>query len=156
MKDTAKHLNETKEATINIISEWFSEAANFTSTGSPIGVSEWELSGLTKEPSKIVRPPLVAESAFSVEAKVTHVIPVYSERKENFVGSETFILQAVRVHVREDITNEDLTQINIGNLKPVARLGGVKYGPITSAYELPRPDYTDDVAKLASGSKEKL
>jgi flavin reductase (DIM6/NTAB) family NADH-FMN oxidoreductase RutF len=71
-KDTCKNIIETGECTINIISEWFAEAANYCAINAPHGVSEWDLSGLTPAPSTKVKPPRVAESVFSVEAKLRH------------------------------------------------------------------------------------
>jgi flavin reductase (DIM6/NTAB) family NADH-FMN oxidoreductase RutF len=35
-------------------------------------VSEWDLSGLTREPSQTVKPPRVKESAFSMECVLEH------------------------------------------------------------------------------------
>lgn len=43
MKDTLSNLLETKEAVLNVISEWFIDAANYTSITSPPEISEWEL-----------------------------------------------------------------------------------------------------------------
>ena len=51
LKDTAHNIKATKQFTVNIISEPFIENANITSLNSPANVSEWEISGLTKEPS---------------------------------------------------------------------------------------------------------
>jgi flavin reductase (DIM6/NTAB) family NADH-FMN oxidoreductase RutF len=57
---------------VSIISEAFVEAANYTSIDAPPGVSEWDLSGLTREPSQLVKPPRVKESAFSMECVLDH------------------------------------------------------------------------------------
>lgn len=57
---------------VNIISEAFVEAANYTSIDAPHEVSEWELSGLTREASTLVKPPRVKESAFSMECVLEH------------------------------------------------------------------------------------
>lgn len=55
-KDTARNILETKEFVVNIISEWFVEAANFTSIDAPFEVSEWDLSKLTETKSQHVKP----------------------------------------------------------------------------------------------------
>jgi flavin reductase (DIM6/NTAB) family NADH-FMN oxidoreductase RutF len=57
---------------VNIISEAFIEAANYTSIDAPADVSEWDLAGLTREPSQVVKPPRVKESAFSMECVLEH------------------------------------------------------------------------------------
>ena len=51
MKDTAHNIKATKNFTVNIISEPFIENANVSSIDTPSDVSEWPLTGLTKEPS---------------------------------------------------------------------------------------------------------
>ena len=87
-KDTRNNILATKEFTVSIISEAFSEAANSSSVESPADTDEWIISGLTKESSvsqsadaklsilpcdlwqTLVKPPFVRESAVSMECEV--------------------------------------------------------------------------------------
>ena len=69
-KDTLKNLLDTKEAVINIITEEYIEAANYTSVNAPEGISEWAFSGLHAEKSTLVKPDRVKEAIFSIEAKL--------------------------------------------------------------------------------------
>lgn len=140
-KDTCRNILETQELTINIISEWFVEAANYCSINSPADVDEWELSGLTPLESDLVRPPHVAESAFSVEAKLLHSHEWKSRADPGKSTGVLCIVEGVRFHVREDVLNEQKNQIDIAKLKPVSRLGGISYGRTTAGYEMPRPQY---------------
>ena len=50
-KDSAQNIRDTKGFTVNIISEAWVEQANACSIDCPPNVSEWDISGLTKEPS---------------------------------------------------------------------------------------------------------
>lgn len=50
-KDSAQNIRDTKEFTVNIISEPWIEQANACSIDCPPEISEWDISGLTKEPS---------------------------------------------------------------------------------------------------------
>ena len=50
-KDTRENILQTKEFTVNIISEPFIEAANATSVSAPPHIDEWVVSGLTPDPS---------------------------------------------------------------------------------------------------------
>jgi flavin reductase (DIM6/NTAB) family NADH-FMN oxidoreductase RutF len=50
-KDTRDNILATKQFVVNLISEPFIEAANETSVVAPADVSEWDISGLTQEPS---------------------------------------------------------------------------------------------------------
>ncbi|ABN67617.2 flavo protein oxygenase [Scheffersomyces stipitis CBS 6054] len=147
-KDSAKNVIETGELTINIISEWFIEAANFCSTNSPFGVDEWKLSGLTPAESTIVKPPHVAESAFSIEAKLVTHHEWKSKLDPNKSTGTLVIVEGVNFHVREDVINDDLNIIDIAKLKPVSRLGGITYGRSITGYESLRPDYEKDVVNV--------
>ncbi|CAK7896246.1 hypothetical protein CAAN1_12S00914 [[Candida] anglica] len=140
-KDTAQNILDTNELTINIISEWFVEAANYTSINAPYGVDEWELSGLTKAPSIKVKPAHVAESAFSIEGKLVSKYDTFSKTDPDKQTGSVLIIEGVYFHAREDVINEDLNQLDIGKLKPVSRLGGITYGRTTSGFEAERPVY---------------
>lgn len=142
-KDTCKNVLETGELTINIISEWFVEAANYASINAPYGVDEWKLTGLTPVESDLVKPPHVAESAFSVEAKlVTHHEWRSKANAEKTTGI-TCIVEGLKFHVRQDVVNEELNLIDMAKLKPVSRLGGISYGRTVDGFELLRPEYAE-------------
>eukprot|EP00958_Prasinococcus_capsulatus_P011921 scaffold1187_cov374-Prasinococcus_capsulatus_cf.AAC.11 len=53
-KDTQANIEETGEFVVNIMSEWFVEAANHTCGNFDPDVSEWDLCGLTPIPSRTV------------------------------------------------------------------------------------------------------
>jgi flavin reductase (DIM6/NTAB) family NADH-FMN oxidoreductase RutF len=144
-KDTLKNLLETKEAVINIISEEYIEAANFTSINAPQGVSEWSFSGLHPEKSKIVRPDRMKEAVFSIEAKLvdtkewTSKNPATPDKRTGV----TAFLEGVNFWAREDAIDEQGVLIDPAVMKPISRLGGITYGRTTQAFELPRPDYNE-------------
>jgi flavin reductase (DIM6/NTAB) family NADH-FMN oxidoreductase RutF len=58
---------------VNIISDWFIEAANHTCGDFDRGVDEMALAGLTPAASVKVRPPRVAEAAVQLECKLRTV-----------------------------------------------------------------------------------
>lgn len=106
-KDTLTNLVATKECTLNIISEDFIEAANYTSINAPEGVSEWAFSGLTPAKSKIVKPDRVAESVFSIEAKLVETREWESRVVPGKKTSVLGIVEGVRFWVREDAIDEE-------------------------------------------------
>lgn len=144
-KDTCRNILDTGELTINIISEWFVEAANFCSTNAPLGVDEWKLSGLTPLESEKVKPQHVAESAFSVEAKLLHSHEWKSKTDPNRATGVLCIVEGINFHVREDVINDDQNNLDISKLKPVSRLGGITYARTVDGYEKLRPDYDKEV-----------
>jgi len=140
MKDTCANILATKECVINIISDSFLEAANYTSINAPPEVNEWDLSGLTKAPSTMVAPARVAESAFAVECKLMDV-KEFTSPQSGKMTAIMVILQGHYFHVREDAINEARNLIDPSILRPMSRLGGITYGRVTQGVEIPRPDY---------------
>lgn len=64
-KDTAANILATGEFVVNIISEWFVEAANHTCGNYDAGINEFGLSGLTPMASTNVRPSSTKPGLFS-------------------------------------------------------------------------------------------
>jgi flavin reductase (DIM6/NTAB) family NADH-FMN oxidoreductase RutF len=141
--DSLQNVLESGECCISIVSDWFLEAANFTSVNTPRHVSEWALSGLHPRSSRKVKPPYVHESAFSIECKVHSSLPIYSSAKVNQDGkvrTATLVLfEAVMYHVREDAIDEALETVDIQVLRPIWRGGGITYGSCFSGWETERP-----------------
>jgi flavin reductase (DIM6/NTAB) family NADH-FMN oxidoreductase RutF len=107
-KDTLKNLLDTKECVINIITEEYIEAANYTSINAPVGVSEWSFSGLHAEKSKIVRPDRVKEAVFSIEGKLHDTVEFTSKNPatpDKKTGVTAFV-EGVNFWVREDAIDE--------------------------------------------------
>lgn len=61
---------------VNIINEWFVEAANHCSGPFDYGEDEMALAGLTPVKSLRVKPPRVGESALHMECRVAHTYEV--------------------------------------------------------------------------------
>lgn len=145
VKDTYRNLMETGECVINTVSEDMIEAVSATSMDPPHGISEWEISGLTEAPTSTVKPSRVKESVLSIEAKVVDRKEFEDHAKPGMSVASLVLLKATRFWVREDATNEDLSHIDLDVLRPIAQLGGMSYGRVTSTFELPRRRWKDEV-----------
>jgi len=139
LSDTARNILETGECSISIISDWFIEAANYTSTNTPPSLSEWPLSGLTPRKSDVIEPTYVGESAFSIECKLHSSQEIKSPRT-GLRSALLVIVEAVRFHVREDALAEDKCSVDLAKLRPIWRAGGISYGCAREGFELPRPE----------------
>ncbi len=141
-KDTLTNILDTGELTINFISDWFVDAANYTSIPSPKGIDEFKLAGLTPSPSKKVKPPHVAESAFSIEAKLLTTHEWHTKSNPDQKSGTLIIVEGVHSWVREDILNKERKTIDISKYRPVGRLGAINYTTITdNGYPITRPSY---------------
>ena len=117
-----------------------------------MAVSEWDLSGLTPVESELVGPPRVAESAFSIEAKLIHHHQWHSHANPEKKTGTLMILEGLRFIVREDALNEQKNMIDINVLRPISRMGGITYATVTEGFEILRPIWAKE--KLAGVPKE--
>jgi flavin reductase (DIM6/NTAB) family NADH-FMN oxidoreductase RutF len=143
IKDTSQNMKDTKECVINTVSETMIEAVNASSIDAPYGISEWDITGLTEAPTTTVKPSRVKESVLSIEGKVVD-IKEFQGHRPGMSGSAIFFVEATRLWVQEDAANEDFSHIELDKLRPVAQLGGMSYGRITSTFELPRTRWVDE------------
>ncbi|KAL1982416.1 hypothetical protein VTN96DRAFT_1321 [Rasamsonia emersonii] len=151
-KDSLRNAIESGECVINIISEHFIEAANFTSIDAPYGVSEFAVSGLHMAPSAVVSAPRVQEAIFSVEARLVETREYKSKLDPSRTSSTMLVVEGVRFWAREDAINDDRDRLDPAILRPMSRLGGISYGRLTEMMELPRPEW----AKLDEEEKRKF
>lgn len=140
-KDTLANIEETGEFVVNIISDWFVEAANFTCGDYDRGVNEMQLAGLTPVPSQKIKPPRVAESAVQMECKLRHVMNF--EGRDGVQSLSVILGEVIMCHVHQEVTERSPTGkvvVDPIKLRPISRLGGVTYARIAELFELPRPN----------------
>lgn len=106
-KDTVRHLSETGECVINIISEGYIEAANVTSVNAPRDASEWVVSGLTPARDTVeVKAPRVKEAIFSIEGKVESMREFKSKAVAGKTSGTMVVIEGVRFWARGDAISE--------------------------------------------------
>lgn len=137
-----KNAPKNSEFVVNIISEWYVEAANHTCGDFPPGADEAAAAGLTPVPSVAVKAPRLAEAAVQMEC----VLRAVHETKCRRTGASTgaiVLAEVVRFHVARGAAGRSPTGklvVDAAALRPVSRLGGVTYGRTSEVYDLPRPD----------------
>ncbi|KAI8467891.1 MAG: hypothetical protein J3K34DRAFT_428932 [Monoraphidium minutum] len=139
-KDSMINIEETGEFVVNIMSDWFIEAANHTSGEFDRGVDEMALTGLTPAASAAVAAPRVAEAALAFECKLRTVHDLLD--KSGTPTTAIVIAEVVMIHVAEPVTGRSPSGklvVDASALRAVCRLGGVTYGRVTELYDIPRP-----------------
>jgi flavin reductase (DIM6/NTAB) family NADH-FMN oxidoreductase RutF len=132
-KDTLRNVRETREFVVNIVTYELREAMNLTSGEYDASVDEFELAKLTPEPSKIVRPPRVAESPVSFECKL-HQILDFSPRP---TSGSLVIGQIVSIHINDAHIRDG--RLDRNSLDLIGRMGGMQYTRTTQRFEMVRP-----------------
>ncbi|MEO8050895.1 MAG: flavin reductase family protein [Acidobacteriota bacterium] len=134
LKDTLRNVQATREFVVNIVSEEIAEHMNLTAGDYPPHISEFDVSGLTRVPSDLVKPPRVLESPVNLECRVHDIIELSSKP----MGCSIVIGEVIRFHVRDSIIDKDMF-IDPDKLKPVARLGGPSYSRVRDRFDMIRP-----------------
>jgi flavin reductase (DIM6/NTAB) family NADH-FMN oxidoreductase RutF len=133
LKDTLRNIRETEEFVVNIVTYELAEAMNLTSGEYDASVNEFEAAKLAPEPSKVVRPPRVAESPVSFECKL-HQILDFSAAP---TGGSLVIGQIVSIHIND--ANLKDGRLDRNSLDLIGRMGGIQYTRTTQRFEMMRP-----------------
>lgn len=122
---------------MQIISSWMVDAANHTCGNWEPDQDEFELSGLTKLPSKLIKPSRVGESALQFECKLLETRDMINDNGEK--GGVMVLVKVVMVHINEQVYDSESGTIDLEKLDPVSRCGGNTYGLTRDAFDIRRP-----------------
>ena len=117
-KDTLNNILDTKEFTLSVVSFDMVEQMNICAAEFGPEVDEFEKSGLTKHPTKIVSTPGVAESPIILECQFTQHIQ-FSDQP---AGGNLLLGEIVYFHARENMYDES-GKIDPHKIDQVARMG---------------------------------
>jgi flavin reductase (DIM6/NTAB) family NADH-FMN oxidoreductase RutF len=130
-KDSLRNAVATGEFVVSLCPEELVEQVNRTGTDYPPDVSEYDVIGVTREPSARVVPPRVAESPVALECRVVGT--------KGFGGGSTVVFgQVVWIAVDERVLRDGRPEITL--LRPLARLGANEWstiGEVTSRRRVP-------------------
>lgn len=136
-KHTLQNVLEVPEVVINIVSYDMVQQASLASCEYPKGVDEFFKSGFTKEPSTIVKPPMVKESKAKMECKV---LEIKSLGEQGGAGN-LVICEVLRMHIDDSLLDEN-KNLDQTKLEHVARLGGDWYCHVSkeNLFKVPKPN----------------
>ncbi|TGO39009.1 hypothetical protein BHYA_0062g00120 [Botrytis hyacinthi] len=138
-KDSINNAKDTGEFVWNMATYDLRDSVNATSLES--WDDEFPLTKVTKVPSKVVKPPRVAESPVQFECKVHSILRISGD---SLVGhSDIVIGRVVGIHIKGDfITGDGL--FDVLKAAPLARLGYHQYTAINNIFEMQMPSMPDD------------
>jgi flavin reductase (DIM6/NTAB) family NADH-FMN oxidoreductase RutF len=144
-KDSLVNILETKQFAVNIISDWYLDAANHACGNFAPEIDEFLESGMTKVECISVAASRVAQAAVTYECLLEHVYPVTDN--EGRPTTEIVLAKVVRVHVDQQVLVDDFDPtkpvVDTNKLKPVGRLGGNTYcNPLCETVDIARPQVT--------------
>jgi flavin reductase (DIM6/NTAB) family NADH-FMN oxidoreductase RutF len=133
IKDTLRNVRETGEFVVNVVPFSAAEQMNLTAGEYDASVNEFDVARLTMRPSRVVRPPQVAESPVNFECKVYQILDFGTDT----TGASLIIGEIVSVHLAEEVLRDGRVDGNLLDL--VGRMGGKQYTRTRERFELERP-----------------
>ena len=138
-KDTLINIRDTKEFSINVVSEDIGEKMVICSTDFKNEIDEFAKSGLSPIPSKKITPPIVLESKISLECKLNQIVQI----GEDDAGSGFIVIGTIILfHIDDHVYNNG--RITLDKLQPIGRVAGNGYVRSTNVFDIVRKIKTDD------------
>ncbi len=132
-KDTLINIKNTNEFVVNMVSENFADKMVLCSTDYDSNIDEFEIAGLTPEPSNKISPPRVKESKISFECELNQIVEI----GDGSPGSGFIVIGTIVLfHIDDSIYNNG--HIIIDKLNPLGRLAGNWYSRISDKLEIIR------------------
>lgn len=119
LKHTAQNIVANKEFVVHIADEAMAGQMHRCGENFAANVSELAAVGLTATPSKVVRPPRIAEAPVAFECTLHELLETTSR--------QIFIGQVRWLHAREGLVDTDTWRVRLQDYFPVARFGASFY-----------------------------
>ena len=135
-KDSVVNAEATGEFVYNMATYALRDKVNLSSSEFPPEVDEMERCGLTKLPSRLVKPPRVGESPINLECKyhLTLTLPANSSKMVHHV----VIGEVVGIHINDDAITDG--KVDWVKIQPMARMGYMDYTYIQEVFTMLGPD----------------
>lgn len=134
-KDSQRNAEETGEFVCSLATWDLRDQMNRTSAGVGPEVDEMVLAGLTPAPSKLVKPPRVAESPVAFECRYFQSVELPPDTGR---GLYTMVIgRVVGIHIDDAAIKDGM--VDTGMMRPIARLGYMDYSVVDNTFTLQRP-----------------
>jgi flavin reductase (DIM6/NTAB) family NADH-FMN oxidoreductase RutF len=143
-KDTPANAENTGEFVCNMATWDLREAMNRSSAPLPRARDEFDFAGLTPIPSRMVKPPRVAESPVHLECRYMQTVEIPGHDP---VPTKVVFGKVVGIHIDDRFITDG--KVDVGAIKPIARMGYQDYTVVERIFSMDRPTI-DDVPNLAT------
>jgi flavin reductase (DIM6/NTAB) family NADH-FMN oxidoreductase RutF len=133
-KDSQVNAEQTGEFVFNLATWDLREQMNLTASIEEPDFDEMRAAGLTPAPSKLVRPPRVAESPVHFECRYLQTVDMPPSAAGHH--SSMVIGQVVGIHVADSVLVDGI--VEVARMRPIARLGYNDYTVVDEVFTMPR------------------
>ena len=134
-KDTLFNIKSSGEFVVNMVPLALKDAMNATTAPVAHEVDEMELAGLTTVESILVKPPRVREAPIHLECVFQQEIKLPCTLENSI--NRTIIGHVVGIHIKDEVLTDGL--VDLGKIKPLARLGYHQYTSVDGIFTMKRP-----------------
>ena len=147
-KDSAYNAEQTGEFVWNMATYDLREAVNISAMEVPADRDEFDLAGVTKAPSHLIKPPRVAESPIHFECAYHSTLRLPGN--EGLGSVDIVIGRVLAIHISDDVLTSD-GLIDVLKIRPIARLGYYDYTSIESIFRMEIPGGNEDLLRGLEG-----
>lgn len=134
LKDTVANIKASGEFVVNMATWELREAVNLTAAAVGRSTDEMRLAGLTAAPSRVVRPPRVAQSPVNLECVLIEAVELPGDPG---ITNHACFGRVVGVHISDDVIHDG--KVDVTRLRPIARLGYYEYTVVDEVFEMRIP-----------------
>ena len=149
-KDSVENAEQTGEFVWNMATYDLRDAVN--KSGEEVGpeIDEFELAGVKKEPSSLIKSPRVKESPINFECKYYSTLRLPGNGD---MGSASIVIgRVIGIHISDDALNSQ-GLIDVIKIRPIARLGYYDYTSVESIFEMIIPG-SNEKARLGMRGRQ--
>ena len=150
-KDSAYNAEQTGEFVWNMATYDLREAVNISGMEVPADTDEFDLAGVTKAPSHLIKPPRVAESPIHFECAYHSTLRLPGN--EGLGSVDIVIGRVLAIHISDDVLTSD-GLIDVLKIRPIARLGYYDYTSIESVFRMEIPGNNKELLRGLEGRPE--
>lgn len=152
-KDSVRNAEQTGEFVWNMATWDLRDAMNISAQELPINVDEFELAGLEKLPSSIVKPMRVKGSPIQFECQYLNTLRFPGN---GLMGSADVVFgKVVAVHIDDQFINSEGV-VDILKIRPIARMGYFEYTSVESKFSMVIPGDQRALLGGLEGSPDKV
>lgn len=151
-KDSVVNAEQSKEFVYNMATYELREAVNITAQEVPPDVDEFELAGVGKAPSKMVKPYRVKESPVQYECRYHQTLRICGK---GVLGTVDVVIgEVLAVQIKDEFIMPN-GKLDIIRMKPIGRLGYYDYTCVESVFEMVIPGSNEDLRAGMEGKADK-
>lgn len=152
-KDTVRNAEQSGEFVWNMATWDLREAVNISAQELPPEVDEFELAGLEKAPSRLVKAMRVKRSPIQFECKYLNTLRFPGE---GLMGSADVVFgKVVAIHIADEVLDAN-GMVDILKLRPIARMGYFDYTSVDSKFTMVIPGDQRALLGGLEGSPDKV